>query len=186
MAIVFALTRLFDAVVARFALDGADVPHTFGWLATSEQMQGLTRVTWTPGDPGGSLGALTAPKYTGQTPQRQLATLGELCTIEITAFDPASSSNERAQYQAVREVLDAELRAIHLAAVGTYQIVSSAWVGGDRGRRSGATIRIVIAVQAPVLDLAIAIAPADTGAAIDLHELDVTEPIDVPPPVPSP
>ena len=183
MAIVFALPRLYDAVVARFAAEGTLVPHAFGWLAPAEQMHGLTRVTWTPGDPNGSLGAITGPKYVGQNP-RQLATLAELVTIEINAFDPTSSSDERAQYQAVREVLDAELRAVHLAAVGTYQILSATWVGGDRGRRMGATIRIVLSVQAPLLDLAIAIAPADTGAAIDLHELDVTESIDVPPPSP--
>lgn len=184
MAIVFALPRLFDAVVARFALDGTVAEQTFGWLKPAEQVRGNARITWTPGDDSDGLGDVAPPKYTGQQ-ARQMATLLELCTVEIFAFDPTARTNERAQYQAARELFDAWIRAVDLAAHGTYLIKSSKWVGGDRTRRAGASIRVVFSVQAPIVDAPIPSAPVDTGAALDVHELDRTESIDVPPPPPA-
>lgn len=181
MAIVFALPHLFDRVVARFADEQTVCEQAFGWLAPAEQMRGLRRITWTPGDEGGGLGEVGPPKYQGQNPA-QLATLYELCTVEIQAFDPGNRSNERAQYQVTRELYDAWLRAVWLEAHGTFQVRASKWPAGDRTRRAGALIRVVLAVQAPVFDTPIPTAPVDTGASIGLHELDVTESIDVPPP----
>ena len=182
MAIVFALPHLFDAVVARFTAEGpVGVAQSFGWLAPAEQMRSARRIVWTPGDEAGNLGAVTAPKYTGGNP-RQLATVLELCTVEISAYDDTAPANERKQYQIARELYDTWLRAVDLAAHGTYLITSSKWVGGDRTSRAGAAIRVVFTVQAPVVNTPIATAPVDTGAAIGVHELDVTETLDVPPP----
>ena len=181
MGIIFSLPHLFDAVVARFALDGTNVPQFFGWLEPSRQMPGLTRIVWIPGDPSGAMGEVTAPKYTGMNP-RQRATLHELCTVEITAFDAGAQAVERSQYQVAREIFDAWLRAVDVAAVGTYSIVKTEWVGGDRVLRAGATIRVVFSVQSPVFDLPIPVAPADTGALIDVHELEHTEQVEVRPP----
>lgn len=179
MAIIFALPHLFDAVAARFAAEGTLVPMAFGWRAPAEQIHGTRRIVWIPGDAGGGLGALGAAKWPGQNP-RSLATLSELCTVEITAFDDITPEDERAQYQAARELFDAWLRAVYLEAHGTYQIVSATWVGGDRARRAGATIRVVFAVQAPIFDEPVAIADVDTQAELNLHELDVHEPQTVP------
>lgn len=175
MAVVLSLPHLFDAVVARFAAEGIAVPQTFGWLAPSEQMRTGTRITWTPGDANGSVGSVGPAKYPGGNP-RQLATLNELCTVEITASDDTAPTNERAQYQAARELFDVWKRAVYLAARGTYQIQSVSWVGGDRARRMGATIRVVFAVQAPITDRAVATTEATPeAAAIDVAELGVTE-----------
>ena len=184
MAVVFALPRLFDAVVAQFAADGTLAEQTFGWLAPAEQVRTNARITWTPGDKNGVLGAFGPPKYNGM-PARQIATLFELCTVEIYAFDPAQRTVERSQYQIVRELFDAWLRAVDLAAAGTYLIVGSEWVGGDRTRRSGASLLVVFSVQAPIVDepTATATAPADTGAEIEVHELEATDVIVIPPPV---
>jgi hypothetical protein len=182
MAVVFALPRLFDRVVTRFAAEGTVVPMAFGWLAPSEQAPETSRIVWTPGDDGGSLGQVVPPKYVGENP-RQLLTLNELCTLEIYAFDPVQSTIERAQYQAARELFDSLVRAIFLEAHGTFSINSAKWVGGDRVRRSGATLKVVLALQAPILDEPIPTAPVDTGAHLDVTELDHTESIDVPAPV---
>lgn len=175
MAVILALTHLFDAVVARFAEEGVDVPQTFGWLAPNEQMRTTRRITWTPGDPNGSLGEVGGAKYPGANP-RALAGLGELCTVEITAFDDTSPNNERAQYQGARELFDLWMRAVYLAARGTFRILSVNWVGGDRARRMGATIRVVFSVQAPITDRPVETTetPPDS-AAIGVAELDVTE-----------
>ena len=175
MAVILSLPRLFDAVVARFAAEGIDVPQTFGWLAPAEQMRTATRITWTPGDAGGSVGTIGPAKYPGGNP-RQLATLNELCTVEITAFDDTAPTNERAQYQVTRDLFDAWKRAVYLAARGTYQILSATWAGGDRARRMGSTIRVVFAVQAPITDRAVETTEAiPESAAIDVELADATE-----------
>lgn len=182
MAIIFALPRLFDAVVARFAAVGpVGVEQSFGWLARVEQMRAAKRIVWTPGDEGGNLGAVVPPKYVGQK-TRQVATLLELCTVEISAFDTTASANERVQYQGARELHDAWLEAVELTAYGTYKILSSKWVGGERTRRAGAALRTVFSLQTPILTTPVDTAPVDTGAAIGVHELDVGEPLDVPAP----
>lgn len=179
MAIVFALPRLYEAVLARFANDGlGDVAQSFGWLAPAEQMRSTKRIVWTPGDDGGNLGAVAAPRYTGGNP-RQLATLVELFTVEISSYDSAAPVNELAQYQGARELYDAWLSAVEYEAHGTYLIISSKWVGGDRARRAGAAIRVVLSVRAPIYSAPRLVAPVDTGVAIDAHELDLTESLDV-------
>lgn len=174
MAVVLALPYLFDEVSARFTREGTAAYMTFGWLETARQIDTGNRIVWTPGDRGGNVGAVAAAKYPGRNP-RALATLEELFTCEITASDPAAPDDERAQYVAARLLYDAWLRAVYLAAVGTFRVVSAEWVGGDRARRHGATIRAVCTVQAVVPDLPIALAPVDAGAALAVQELDVTE-----------
>lgn len=179
MPTTFALSRLYQRVQARFAAEGFDVPMAFGWLAPSEQIAGLARITWTPGDEGGALGVIGPPKYVGGTP-RQLATLAELCTVEIAAFEPTRAGDEIAQYEVTRELFDAWLRAVRLEAHGTYTIVSAKWIGGDRVRRAGGAIRVVLAVQAPILDQDTDTATVDAGASITVRELDAIEPLAVP------
>jgi hypothetical protein len=176
MAIVFALPRLFDAVAARFAAEGLDVPMAFGWRAASEQIQGTTRIVWTPGDAGGGLGAIGPARFPGQS-TRALAQLLEACTVDIFAADPLLGADERAQYQAARTLFDAWLRAVYLEAHGTFKIASATWAGGDRGRRMGASIRVVFTVQAPILDeLTDAEDIPLDAAALDVAESDHTEP----------
>ena len=180
MAIVFALLHLFDAVVGRFSAEGYDVPQTFGWLEPTRQQPTTSRIVWVPGDTTGMLGDINGPKYTGLVP-RQLLTLYELATVYLTAFDAPNATSERAQYQAARELFDLWARAVELEASGTYRFVRSEWVLGDRVRRAGATIRTVLMVQAPILDEPSSSGGAeDTGALIDVHELDVTEQISIP------
>jgi hypothetical protein len=175
VAIVFALPYLFDRVAARFAAEGTDVPMAFGWQAASEQMRTSRRITWIPGDEGDGLGALSAAKFPGQA-VRTIATLNELCTVLIEAFDDVERSDERRQYQAVRELFDAWLRAVYLEARGTYQIMTAKWVGGDRARRAGAALRIIFAIQAPVFDGAIGVETVDVErASIDGNQIETID-----------
>jgi hypothetical protein len=173
VAIAFALPRLYAAVMARFAAEGrGEVVQSFGWLASAEQMRSSQRIVWTPGDDGGNLGAVAAPR---QANPRQLATLIELCTVEISSYDSAAPVNELAQYQGARELYDAWLGAVELEAHGTYLILSSKWVGGDRVRRAGAALRVVFSVRSPILSAPRAVAAVDTVATLHVTDLDVTE-----------
>lgn len=175
MAVVFALPYLYDRVAERFARDGLDVQMTFGWLKSAEQLTSVKRIVWIPGD-GDNVGSVGPAKYPGGDP-RALATLNELCTVEITSADDSDPTDERKQYTATRELYDEWLRAVYLAGRGWYSIVSQRWAGGDRARRLGGTIRVVISVHAPIFDHASGadetIDPA--RARIDVAELEQTE-----------
>lgn len=174
MAIVLALPKLFDDVVAQFAADGTAVPNLFGWRKSAQQLTTGKRIVWIPGDPRGSLGAMLPARNPGRNP-RPVGTLEELFTVEISSNDPTQLEDERAQYQATRELYDAWYRAVYLAARGTFRVVSDEWVVDKKERRYGATIRCVCAIQAEIPDAAAATAPVDTGALIDVIEYAVDE-----------
>lgn len=176
MAVILAVPHLFDAVVA-LAQSEADaalvppavapapvVPQVFGWREIGKHPTGANvgtarRIVWVPGDDeNGDLGELGPPKQPGRNP-RPLATLAELVTVYLEAMDLGSAViawNERAQYQACRELYDAWYRWVHLSAAGTFEIISSGWVTTQKEVRAGTAIRVVLAVQAVVPDRVLA------------------------------
>lgn len=179
MADTWALTKLYDDVVARFALEDLDVPNLFGWREPARKVETGNRIVWYPGDPRGDLGELAGARYPGRNP-RSLATLNELFTVEITASDASSPETERSQYLAVRDLFDAWYRAVHLAASGTFKIISNEWVIDKKERRHGACIRVVASIEAMIPDTEITTAPVDTSASIDVDELDESENLEAP------
>lgn len=179
----YGLAHLYDRVVARMTAESVTVPQAFGWNAASEQLRSTARIVWTPGDASGGLGAIVAPRTTGEL-QRQLATLEELGTVEITAWDVAAQTDELAQYTAALTLFEQWFRAVWTVAHGTFRVISASWTGGPRVRRMGATIRVVVAVQTPLVDRAESIAAVEVGADLEVADLDVTEQIEVSPPSP--
>jgi hypothetical protein len=180
VAIVLALPRLFDAVVARFALEAPTgvlpVPNYFGWREPARQRDQITnRILWVPGDVRGQMGRTLPARNPGRAPARPIATLDELFTCEIVAHDSAAHEVERSQYQAARELYDAWWRAVYLEAHGTVAVISTEWITLAKERRHGAAIRAICSVQSAIFDTPYDLAPADTGAAIVVQELDVTE-----------
>lgn len=183
MAIVLALPRLYDAVVARFAAEGTAVPNLFGWREPAQKLVNGSRICWVPGDDTGALGDVGPAKYPGRVP-RSIATLLELFTVTIQANDPSSPENERLQYQAVRELFDAWYRAVHLAAYGTFQVVSTEWVTDKKERRFGAALRVACTIEAmipdpispdSVTDATEAAKPDPMLAEVETTVLDVSE-----------
>jgi hypothetical protein len=155
MADLLALEALFDAVVARFALETAPpavpVPNLFGWREPAQKMTTGARILWIPGDPNGDLGSLLPATQPGRNP-RSIATLDELFTVEILSHDATALENERAQYHATRLLFDAWFRAVYLAMPGRVQIVKQEWITDRKERRYGAAIRAVCAVSSMVPD----------------------------------
>lgn len=177
MPTTLALTNLYDLVVARFALDGTDAESYFGWREPSKNKVHPRRVVWVPGDESGALGELLPPRGPGNN-ARPIANLGELFTLYVSAYDAtdaATAENERAQYVVTRLLYDATIRAIHLAAHGTFAIVSSDWNTDKNERRNGAEIIVVGTVRAVIPDVAYEVAPDDTEADITTDLEDVSE-----------
>jgi hypothetical protein len=182
VAVKLALPKLLDDVVERFALEGpwvvtpapaaeppvvgVPVPNLFGWRSKAKQLVTGTRIVWIPGDDAsGNVGKLAPARHPGRNP-RPLHTLHELCTVYIVANDATAAEDERKQYEATRLLYDAWLRAVYRAAHGTYEIVSSSWVTDKLERRFGATLRVLISVEAMVPDAVQTAAPVDTHAEI--------------------
>jgi len=174
VSVIFALEQLVADVTARFTAEGTAATNAFGWRPPAQQMITGDRVIWTPGDPNGALGSLEPARNPGRNP-RPLFTLRELFTVTIVAQDTATPEDELAQYRAARLLYDAWLRACYHAARGNFAIVSQSWIAERIERRAGAAIRAVCTIDAMVPDTAATTAPVDTGAALDVEELDVTE-----------
>jgi hypothetical protein len=170
-----AIPWLYAQVEERFHMESTNVPMTFGWKEPPRNRTGSQRIVWVPGDPVGSLGAIAGARGPGGNP-RPLATLQELFTVLITGYDAQNAESEIHQYAATRLVYDAWYRAVHLAAHGVFQIVSSGWVV-DRSneRRLGATLRVVASIEAMIPDRVQEVAPVDTDAEIDVESLDHSE-----------
>lgn len=184
--IIFALPDLFDGVVTRFAAEGTNVPNLFGWREVPQKIVTGNRIIWVPGDPDGDMGELSigGSVVTSKTNPRTLFNLGELFHVYLVANDPAAPEDERAQYTALRTLYDAWLRAVYLKATGRFEIQSSKWLVGRTARRFGNAALITATINAPILDVETPVAPIDTGADVDVHELDVTEKLLVPAPSP--
>ena len=165
MTVLFALPELFDAVVARFALDATAAEQVFGWREPAQHPESATRITWVPGDESGSAGEIRGARNPGGDP-RSLATLGELFTVRLSAYDPASPEDERTQYIATRALYDAWFRAVHLAAHGTFRVQSLDWNTSKNERRHGAELVCVCEIEALIPDAPYTLAPVDTAASI--------------------
>lgn len=187
MAVVLALTMLFDAVVARFTADAAPsapVAQVFGAREPARHPASAPagtrrRIVWVPGDDkNGDLGKLGPPKSPGRDP-RPLATLHELFTVYVESGDfssAAAAENERTQYQACRELFDAWYAAAWGAAGPRLQVQSAAWVRPEApNRRAGGAIRILATIEAMLPDAPYTSAPVDVGADVSTTEKNVTE-----------
>jgi hypothetical protein len=170
---------LFDAVVARFTLDGTEVSNVFGWRESPKKIVTGNRIAWIPGDEGGALGEMGPARNPGGN-ARSLGTLGELFTVEIVAYDHTSPTDEKAQYKAARFLFDAWYRAVYLAARGTFDLVSSEWIRDKKELRAGAGIRVVCSIQALIPDTQYPYAPEDVRADVDVLELNALEPFVTP------
>jgi len=165
VSIVFAVTKAYDDVVARFAADGTSCEFFFGWREPPKQNPYARRIVVVPGDPSGAVGSVGAARFPGRNP-RPLATLGELFTVVVEGYDATDARNERAQYQIVRELWDAYYRALYLSAHGTFEVLSMKWDVSKNTVQRGAMLVATIAIQAMIPDAPLEVAPTDTRAVV--------------------
>lgn len=152
MSTTLALESLFERVSASFAADGIQAANVFGWRQPATHIaSGFARIAWVPGNTGGAVGETTAPRHPGSIP-RPLLMLRELFTVYISAADNGAPESELAQYHITRMLRDAWLRAVYLAAHGTFRIRDEQWITDRRERRHGAAIRLVCEIEAPIVD----------------------------------
>jgi hypothetical protein len=168
-----ATTILYDAVSASLEVSNPGIENAFGWRRPARQMTTDKRVVWVPGDASGSLGVLGPARQPGRNP-RPIATLHELVSVHIFAFDPADAEDERLQYIATRDLFDAWLAAVRSAYQGRTKVLSVFWDNSKNTRRRGAEIIAVLAVEAAIYGVCHESTEVD-AAEIDVEQLGVTE-----------
>lgn len=155
MTDTLALPKLYAGVQAVFTAEGTTAALSFGWREPSKQInQGAgraNRIVFVPGDPGGALGKNGPARYPGRNP-KPLATLAELFTVYVWAYDPSFPENELVQYKAARFLYDAWYRAAYHAARGTFAVSSAKWNIEKNERRFGAEIEAVCTIDAMIPD----------------------------------
>lgn len=137
----------------------AEIPTTafaFGWREPTKQTnQGAgraNRILFVPGDDeSGDMGKDAPARSPGRNP-RPLATVLELFTVYVWAYDPTAPENELKQYEAARFLYDAFRRAMYRAARGTIAVEKQGWQTKSKERRFGAEIRVLCSVQAMIPD----------------------------------
>jgi hypothetical protein len=178
---VLAWDVVYDSIVARFAELASPATFAFGWREP-EVLEETPRIVFVPGDDTtNDIGEVTPPRNVGEV-ARDLLQIGELFTIYIAARDDTDRENERLQYRVSRFLLDDFLAALYLAATGTHRIVSLRWVRPKAALRTGGSIRVVVALEAPVPDEAAGVEVANavgvtTTELLDNEEEDATGPL---------
>lgn len=163
MAVILALEKLYDDVVARFAAEGFDVPNVFGWETPRHRGAQQNRICWVPGDPAGAVGAVGPARFPGGNP-RSLGTLEETFTVYVEGRDLSAPEDERAQWKATRLIFDAWFRAAYKSVRDLLSVKSADWMVERTTRRHGATLRAVCTIQALIPDTAYPIVEDDTRA----------------------
>lgn len=149
-----ALDDLFDKIVARTAerLDPAPACH-FGWREAPKQVNqgtgGANRIVLMPGDPNGKVGDIDDHKNPGRTPG-QVATMSELGTLYLWAYDASAATDARVQWRAVRRLHDVVIATLQATHSGRWKQVSKRFLRPDLERPFGAEIELVFTVSAMV------------------------------------
>lgn len=191
MAIILALPKLYDAVVARLLAEapligsppapGPPIATSFfGWREVAKQHVG-NRLVWVPGKPDGAIGDVVAPRHPGSRAEgRPLMNVPEAFHVYVTGYDVSAATNERSQYIAARLLFDELVRCIYLEAFGTFGLSDARWVIDKKEFRAGATILVSGFIRAVQPDATTEVAPADAGAIVDIECLDLVEELRVP------
>lgn len=177
---VLALELLYDAVCARFAVEGPHgVAQPFGWRPPAQQHVG-PRIVWIPGDPVGTMAGVVGPARNPGGSPRSIGTIDERFTCVISSQDPSDPENERLQYRCTRLLADYWYRAVYLYAYGIFAVDAEEWLIDRKERRFGTALRVVATIQAALPDTGpdggtTTDAPADTDVEIGVELLDNTE-----------
>ncbi|WP_437606258.1 hypothetical protein WMF20_35400 [Sorangium sp. So ce834] len=147
------LTALYRHVQERLEVAGVTAEVRFGRREPAKQInQGVgraNRVVFSPGDDGGGLGGYEAPVKPGRNP-RPIWDWLLVARVYVWAYDGSAPNDEALQWDAVTELHDLVLEAIHSYTAGFYQ-PSSPRVLGTTERRFGEEIVFLLEHRQPVL-----------------------------------
>jgi len=115
---------------------------------------GANRIIIAPGDDKDKAGSYGPPKQAARNP-RSIATFHETFRVYIWAQDGDSANrrDELKQDEACRTLHEWVVRAIRLAARGTYELKDPTWVRGATDRaRLGSELRVLLHLELAIFD----------------------------------
>jgi hypothetical protein len=147
------LTALYRHVKARLAASGITAEVRFGVREPTKQInQGpgrANRVVFSPGDESGALGAYDAPVKPGRNP-RSLWDWVLVARVYVWAYDPSDAHDESVQWDAVTELHDCVVEAIHSYTAGFYKLSAPRRLGLIE-KRFGEEVMFWLEYRQPVL-----------------------------------
>ena len=148
------LAALYAAVVAELATTSPGTSVVFGKRQVAQTVNQGTgranRVVFVPGD-GASLGTYTAPQKQQGRAGRSLWDWRVAATVHVWAHDPAAAENELTQWNAMVELHDLVVTAIHNFAAGMYEIRAPRDASAVVERPFGCATAFVVALAQPVV-----------------------------------
>jgi len=159
-------SNLFDEVKTRLTAATVDATVVFGKREVTKQInQGpgrANRVVFVPGDEAGALGAYEPVREPGPNLRSRVIAGGRRTPrslwdwhvagrVYVWAFDGTAPEDERKQWDAMVELHDYVVEAIHGAASGNYKIRAPKDPAKTVERRFGCETMFVVELRQPVL-----------------------------------
>lgn len=173
------LLKLVHDVRARFKLEGTPAEVLLGAREVTKQVnQGAGRAARVVFVPIG--GRYAAPRNPGRNP-RPLATWLATAEVHVWGYDGTKTNDEEAQIEAAWTLHDAVVRAIYLAAHGTFTLDQPKWNNAVVERTFGKEMIFTLSIECPVMDTPYPEVPGSAvtaqGSAVmqfpDGHAVDV-------------
>jgi hypothetical protein len=147
------LTALYRHVKDRMATAGSTAEVVFGNREVGKQInQGAgraNRVVFAPGDDSGALGGYEPPAKIGRNP-RSLWDWAIASRVYVWAYDPSAPNDEAVQWDAVTELHDVVIEAIHSYTAAFYKPTAPRRLGPTE-RRFGEEVVFLLEHRQPVL-----------------------------------
>lgn len=160
------LTKLVSDVRTYFAGAGVTANVVIGWKEAAKQdNQGpgrANRVVFVPSDPQGRGGNVTVPgpQQPGMrsfgnpvdTAARALGDWERLLTVHVWAADTTAPNDEEAQIEAVEDLFEWTLRAVHSSAKNNARWGAVDWLVSPVERQLGRELRAQLTFRHPLFD----------------------------------
>lgn len=162
MAIESGLVALVSSVRSYFEQRNIVTSVSLGWREAAKQVnQGAgraNRVVFIPSDPGGRGGPLSAAHQPGarhfgnDTTARALYTWERNLVVSVWAVDADNPNDEEAQIEAVEDLFEWTIRAVHAFAFNNARWGETNWLVNPNERQFGRELRAALTFKHPMFD----------------------------------
>lgn len=164
MAINSGLVALVTNVQSYFTSAGVTANVSLGWKQATKQVNQGTgranRVVFIPSDPNGAGGKISAPIQVGQqnfgpgvggdTSARALFTWERQLTVSVWAVDLSDPHDEAKQIEAIEDLFEYTVRAVHKFALAGAQWGAVNWVLKPNEQTFGRELRAALTYRHPL------------------------------------
>jgi hypothetical protein len=162
MAVNSGVLALVEGVRSYFTARGVTANVSLGWKQPTKQInQGpgrANRVVFIPSDPngrGGKIGAVEQPgarTFGGDTAARALYTWERFLVVSVWAVDTTDPHDEALQIEAVEDLFEQTVRAVHAFAKNNGRWGDVTWTTSPAEHAFGRELRASLVFKHPLFD----------------------------------